>query len=375
MIKNADALAHQDDVSHMEAALTLARRSLGGVWPNPAVGCVLVNGRRVVGRGWTQPGGRPHAEVEALRCAGAASQGATAYVSLEPCSHHGQTPPCAEALVASGIRRAVIAVGDPDPRVSGRGEALLRAEGVAVTTGVSRAAAEELNAGFFLKVTQGRPLVTLKTATTLDGRIATSSGESQWITGGDARVLAHRLRAENDAVLIGSGTALADDPALSCRLPGMEHRSPLRIVLDGRLQLLPTSKLAQTAHRTPTWVMTSADATAVRRRAFTDKGVTVIDIETDHAGRLKPGAILSELARRGITRVLIEGGGAVAASFLSAGLVDRVAWFHAPKIIGGDGIAAAASMGIESLEKAPSFSRKSLREIAADVLEIYERVG
>lgn len=359
----------------MSAALTLARRGLGRVWPNPAVGCVLVNGRRVVGRGWTQSGGRPHAEAEALRRAASASLGATAYISLEPCSHHGQTPPCTEALIASGIRRVVIAVEDPDPRVSGRGEARLRAEGIAVTTDVSRAAAEELNAGFFLKVTQGRPLVTLKAATTLDGRIATSRGDSRWITGDDARIVAHRLRAEHDAVLIGSATALADDPALTCRLPGMESRSPLRIVLDGRLRLLPTSKLAQTARQTPTWVVTSTGASAVHRRALTAKGVSVIEIETDCAGHPDPGAVLSELARRGLTRVLIEGGGVVAASFLAAGLVDRVAWFHAPRIIGGDGIPAAASMGVENLEEAPFFFRMSVSEVAADVLEIYERVG
>ena len=359
----------------MSAALTLARRGLGRVWPNPAVGCVLVNGRRIVGRGWTQSGGRPHAEAEALRRAGSASHGATAYISLEPCSHHGQTPPCAEALIASGIRRAVIAVGDPDPRVSGRGEARLRAEGIAVTTGVSRAAAEELNAGFFLKVTQGRPLVTLKAATTLDGRIATSSGESRWITGDGARIVAHRLRAEHDAVLIGSGTALADDPALTCRLPGMENRSPLRIILDGRLRLLPTAKLAQTAHQTPTWVMTSTGGNAAHRRALTAKGVSVIEIETDRAGHPEPEAVLSELARRGLTRVMIEGGGVVASSFLTAGLVDRIAWFHAPRIIGADGIPAVASIGIEKLEEAPSFYRTNVSEIAADVLEIYERVG
>jgi len=359
----------------MSAALTLARRGLGRVWPNPAVGCVLVNGRRVVGRGWTQSGGRPHAEAEALRRAGSASHGATAYISLEPCSHHGQTPPCTEALIASGIRRAVIAVGDPDPRVSGRGEARLRAEGIAVTTGVSRAAAEELNAGFFLKVTQGRPLITLKAATTLDGRIATRSGGSRWITGDHARIVAHRLRAEHDAVVVGSGTALADDPELTCRLSGMESRSPLRIVLDGRLRLLPTSKLAQTARQTPTWVVTSTGASQVRRRALMAIGVSVIEIETDRAGHPDPGAVVSELARRGLTRVMIEGGGVVASSFLAAGLVDRLAWFHAPRIIGADGIPAVASLGVENLEQAPSFYRTNVSEIAADVLEIYGRVG
>jgi diaminohydroxyphosphoribosylaminopyrimidine deaminase / 5-amino-6-(5-phosphoribosylamino)uracil reductase len=359
----------------MSAALTLARRGLGRVWPNPAVGCVLVNGGRIVGRGWTQPGGRPHAEAEALRRAGSDARGATAYISLEPCCHQGQTPPCSEALIASGIRRTVIAVEDPDPRVSGRGEARLRAEGIAVTTGVSRAAAEHLNAGFFLKVTQGRPLVTLKAATTLDGRIATGGGDSRWITGAAARIVAHRLRAEHDAVLIGSGTALADDPALTCRLPGMENRSPLRIVLDGRLRLPPTAGLARTAHQTPTWVMTSTGADAARRQALAAKGVSVVEIEAGCAGHPDPGAVLSELARRGLTRVLIEGGGVVAASFLAAGLVDRIAWFHAPRIIGADGVPAASSIGVARLDEAPSFFRTNVSEIGADVLEIYERVG
>lgn len=375
MNTNADFRAHCEDVSHMNAALALARRGLGGVWPNPAVGCILVKGRRVVGRGWTQPGGRPHAEVEALRRAGSDSRGATAYISLEPCSHHGQTPPCTEALIASGIRRAVIAIGDPDPRVSGRGEARLRAEGIAVTTGVSRAAAEGLNAGFFLKVTHGRPLVTLKAATTLDGRIATRTGDSQWITGADARIVAHRLRAEHDAVLIGSGTALADDPSLTCRLPGMESRSPLRVVLDGRLRLLPTSKLAQTALQTPTWVVTLTGVDEARRQALTAMGVSVIELEADCAGHPDPRAVLLELARRGLTRVMIEGGGVVASSFLEVGLVDRIVWFRAPRIIGADGIPAAASMEIENLEDAPLFFRTSVSEVAADVLEIYERVG
>jgi diaminohydroxyphosphoribosylaminopyrimidine deaminase/5-amino-6-(5-phosphoribosylamino)uracil reductase len=364
----------EDDISHMRAALSLARRGLGNVWPNPAVGCVLVNRRRIIGRGWTQPGGRPHAEMEALRCAGADARGATAYITLEPCSHHGETAPCSEALIASGIHRAVIAVGDPDPRVSGRGEACLRASAVAVTTNVLRGAAAEINAGFFLKVTQGRPLITLKTATTLDGRIATSSGDSQWITGEDARTVGQRLRAEHDAVLIGSGTAMADDPALTCRLPGMEGRSPLRIVLDGRLRLSTSAKLVKTARQTPTWVVTSADANAERRMELEASGVRVIKIDAGPAEHPKPEAVVTELARFGVTRVLVEGGGEIAASFLAAGLVDRIAWFRGPRIIGGDGIPAAASMGVEKLAGAPTFSRTSVNVVAADLLEVYERV-
>ncbi|HEX5079092.1 MAG TPA: bifunctional diaminohydroxyphosphoribosylaminopyrimidine deaminase/5-amino-6-(5-phosphoribosylamino)uracil reductase RibD, partial [Geminicoccaceae bacterium] len=225
------------DRHFMAVALRLAARGLGSVWPNPAVGCVLVHGERIVGRGWTQPGGRPHGEVEALRRAGAAALGATAYVSLEPCAHYGRTPPCTMALLQAGVRRVVAATLDPDPRVDGRGIEQLRQAGVEVALGVGRAAAEALNAGFILRVRAGRPLVTLKLATSLDGRIATRRGDSRWITGEPARARAHLLRARHDAIMIGSGTALADDPSLTCRLPGLEERSPARVVLDRRLRL------------------------------------------------------------------------------------------------------------------------------------------
>ncbi|MFQ3623345.1 MAG: bifunctional diaminohydroxyphosphoribosylaminopyrimidine deaminase/5-amino-6-(5-phosphoribosylamino)uracil reductase RibD, partial [Acetobacteraceae bacterium] len=230
----------------MRAALALARRGLGSVAPNPAVGCILVREGRVVGRGWTQPGGRPHAETEALRRAGAEARGATAYVTLEPCCHWGRTPPCTDALIAAGIARAVVALRDPDPRVNGEGLDRLRAAGIAVTEGVLAAEAAELNAGFLSRIRAGRPLVTLKLATTLDGRIAAASGESRWITGAAARRLAHGLRARNDAVMVGSGTALSDDPALTVRVPGLVppgHPGPVRIVADGRLRLPLTSVL------------------------------------------------------------------------------------------------------------------------------------
>lgn len=253
----------------MRAALSLARRNLGCVWPNPAVGCVLVRDGKVVGRGWTGRGGRPHAETEALARAGPAARGATAYVSLEPCDHHGETPPCSEALIAAEVARLVVAVEDPDPRVSGRGLKRLRAAGidVEVAGGALAEQARDLNAGFFLRVREGRPLFTLKTATTLDGKIATRTGDSRWITGAGARAVTHWMRAEHDAVLIGSGTALADDPDLTCRTPGLEDRSPVRIVADGRLRLPPESRLVATARDIPTWVLTRADApTACRER-------------------------------------------------------------------------------------------------------------
>jgi len=233
------------DRAFMAAALGLARRGLGRVWPNPAVGCVIVRDGLVVGRGWTAPGGRPHAEAVALERAGDLAHGATAYVTLEPCAHHGRTPPCADALVRAGVARVVTALGDPDPRTAGEGHARLRQAGIAVAEGTGADAAEEVNAGFLKRVRHGRPLVTLKLATTLDGRIATAAGESQWITGPRARQDGHRLRAAHDAIIVGSGTALADDPGLTCRLPGLEGASPVRVVFDGRLRLSPESRIAR----------------------------------------------------------------------------------------------------------------------------------
>ena len=225
------------DRRYMALALALAERGLGNVWPNPAVGCVLVRDGRIVGRGWTQPGGRPHAETEALARAGDGAQGATCYATLEPCAHHGETGPCADALVQAGIARAVVATEDPDPRVAGRGNARLEAAGIGVTRGCMEEEARALNAGFLSRVEKGRPLVTLKLASTLDGRIATHTGDSRWITGAQARARAHLLRARHDAVMVGAASALADDPALTCRLPGMADASPVRVVIDGSARL------------------------------------------------------------------------------------------------------------------------------------------
>ena len=360
----------------MRAALGLARRGLGTVWPNPAVGCVLVLGDgadRVIGRGWTQPGGRPHAETEALRRAGRAAEGATAYVTLEPCDHHGATPPCSKALLEAGITRAVVAAADPDPRVSGSGIARLRAGGVAIHLGVCADEAAEVNAGFFMRVTRGRPLVTMKTATTLDGRIATRTGESRWITGETARAFVHRLRAAHDAVIIGSGTALADDPALTCRLPGLEDRSPVRVVLDGRLRLAPSSRLMETARETPTWLVTVEGGDKDRLSAYAGAGVEVIEAPPETGGSPALGWTLDELGRRGLTRVLVEGGGRLAAALLRSGLVDRLAWFRAPRLIGGDGLPAVAAFGVDSLSTAPGFARLAALAVGPDLLETYRR--
>jgi len=361
------------DRHHMGVALDLARRALGRVWPNPAVGCVIVRDGRVVGRGWTQPGGRPHAETEALRRAGDAARGATVYVGLEPCAHHGRTPPCAEALIAAGIGRCVVAVEDPDPRTAGAGIAALREAGIAVEVGVRAEEAARVNAGFFLRQQAGRPLVTLKTATSLDGRIATHGGESQWITGPEARARGHYLRAIYDAVLVGIGTAAADRPRLTCRLPGLEDRSPVRIVVDGRLRLPLTDSLVADARAVPTWLVTLPKGDAARRRAYTDSGVELIDVVPDADGRPDLATLLRLLGGRGLTRVLVEGGSHLAAGLLRAGLVDRIAWFRAPGVMGGDGIPTAAPFGVDRLADMPRFAREAVLETGADLLEIYGR--
>jgi diaminohydroxyphosphoribosylaminopyrimidine deaminase/5-amino-6-(5-phosphoribosylamino)uracil reductase len=359
------------DIAFMRTALGLARRGLGRVWPNPAVGCVLVKDGAPVGRGWTQPGGRPHAETEALRQAGAAARGAVAYVSLEPCSHHGQTGPCADALIAAGVARVVGAVEDPDPRVAGRGYARLEAAGVAVTRALLRDEAAALNQGFFCRVTAGRPLVTVKVASTLDGRIASHDGTSQWITGETARARGHLLRACHDAILVGGRTALLDDPELTCRLPGLAERSPVRVVADGHLRLPLTHRLVRSARRTPVWLLALPSADAARAQAFRDAGVDLLAVPADPTGNLDLAAALQALGGRGVTRLLVEGGGRITAALLAGGLVDRLAWFRAPTVIGGDGIPAAAAFGIDEPAQAPRFVREAVNELGDDRLETY----
>ena len=368
------------DQDYMRAALSLARRGLGRVWPNPAVGCVIVakSGvakNSVVGRGWTRPGGRPHAETEALRAAGSLARGATAYVTLEPCSHHGRTPPCADAPIDAGVTRVVSAMRDPDTRVAGNGHARLKAAGVQVDCGVCEADARRLNDGYLRRLLDNRPLVTLKIASTLDGRIALGNGDSQWITGPEARARGHLLRARHDAILIGSGTALADDPSLTCRLAGLESRSPVRVVLDSRLRLPLDSQLATSARETPVWVVTGNQADDSQREGPRERlsalGVDVLDVASDGEGRPDVAAVLKLLASRGITRLLVEGGGGVLSSFLRTELVDRLVWFRAGGIIGGDGLAAVAAMGVEDLARLRRFRRAAVAPLGADVMETY----
>ena len=366
-------MSGHDDAAHMRAALGLARRGLGNTWPNPAVGCVLVNNGQVVGRGWTQPGGRPHAETEALARAGEAAQGATAYVTLEPCSHWGRTPPCCDALIRAGVKRVVVAAGDPDSRVDGRGLARLREAGVVVETGLFQAEAVALNAGFSRRVTLGRPVVLLKLATTLDGRIATARGESKWITGPEARRAAHAMRARHDAMLVGSGTVLADDPDLTCRLPGMARVPLARVVADARLRTPLDARLVRTARSLPTWIATATGHKPAELAPYQQAGVEVLTVPRGKPAGLDLAALLATLAQRGITRVMAEGGAGIAAGLLRDGLVDRIAWFHAPGVMGGDGLAAVQPLPLAVLSAMPRFRRVASRPLGVDWLTEFER--
>jgi diaminohydroxyphosphoribosylaminopyrimidine deaminase/5-amino-6-(5-phosphoribosylamino)uracil reductase len=355
----------------MRAALALARRHLGETWPNPSVGCVIVGANgRVVGRGATAPGGRPHAETGALAMASAQASGATAYVTLEPCSHHGVTSPCADALIEAGIARVVAGIGDPDPRVSGRGLTRLRDAGLTVETGCLAAEVADLTAGFISRIERHRPLVTLKLATTLDGRIATATGESRWITGESARRATHRLRAEHDAILVGIGTALADDPDLTCRLAGSRRRPLVRIVLDRTLRLPPRSRLAATAQEDPVWVVHAPEASSERAQALRDLGVRLI---TTPAEPDRASAAVAALAAAGLTRILVEGGAQIAATFLQADVVDRLAWFTAPALIGADGLAAIAPLALASLADAKRFTPLHTRPAGHDMFALFAR--
>jgi diaminohydroxyphosphoribosylaminopyrimidine deaminase / 5-amino-6-(5-phosphoribosylamino)uracil reductase len=345
------------DDAHMAHALRLAARGLGNTWPNPAVGCIIVREGLVVGRGWTQPGGRPHAEVRALQQAGPRAAGATAYVTLEPCAHHGQTPPCAEALISAKVARVVTALTDPDPRVSGKGHAMLRTAGIAVTEGVLTPEATRLNAGFLKRVTQGLPFITLKLAATLDGRIATASGESRWITGPQARRKVHALRLAHDAVMVGSGTALADDPDLTVRDMGAQ-RQPVRIVMDRLLRHTPDSRLGRTAQVSPVWLVHGPDASEAARKQWVNTGAILLQTpEAD--GQLDLAPALRALAALGLTRILCEGGSTLAAALVRSGLVDDLALFSGAALIGAEGHPALGPLHLTALGDAP---RPTLRE-------------
>ncbi len=354
----------------MAHALRLGARGLGRTWPNPAVGCVIVRDGRVVGRGWTQPGGRPHAERVALAQAGDLARGATAYVTLEPCAHHGKTSPCAEALVAAGVARVVTALTDPDPRVAGRGHAILRSAGIEVVEGVLSAGAARVNAGFLRRVTAGLPFVTLKLATSLDGRIATAGGDSRWITGAEARRHVHMLRMTHDAVLVGAGTALADDPDLSVRDLGSPHQ-PVRVVMDSRLSHSPDSRLGRTAHAVPVWLLHGPVAPGAARAAWTAMGAHLVEAPVGQGGSLDARAALAALAGRGLTRVFCEGGGRLAAALVREGLTQDLAVYGGGVLIGAEGRAAFGPLTLDRLADAPRLSLRETRVLGADTFALW----
>lgn len=361
----------------MTTALALGRRGQGRVWPNPAVGCVIVRGDRVVGRGWTQNGGRPHAETVALAQAGKAAQGATAYVTLEPCSHHGQTPPCADALITAGVARVVVATGDPDPKVNGQGLARLRAAGITVQTGVCEEEARRDHAGFFLRVGAGRPLVTLKLAASFDGRIATATGESKWISGPAARHAVHQARATHDLVLVGGGTVRADNPRLSVRGMGPVPQ-PVRAVVSRRLSLPQDLAMLADDHGGPVWLIHDGalrHVPAAERDLWAKRGARLLPIDAARGAHLDPNAVLAALAEAGITRVFCEGGGQLAASLLSAGLVDRLIGVTAGVALGAEGRPAIGALGVEALDAAPRYVLSALKQVGADVIHEWETMA
>lgn len=365
------------DQRFMRLALALGRRGQGVTWPNPAVGCVLVRDDfgqlgegRIVGRGWTQLGGRPHAETMALAQAGKSARGATAYVTLEPCAHTGQTPPCATALIQAGVARVVIALSDPDTRVAGRGVEMLQAAGIKVETGCCANEAWIDHRGFLSRITARRPLLTLKLATSFDGRIATASGESQWITGGEARRFGHALRARHDAVLIGAGTARADDPTLTVRDIGVNNQ-PVRVVASQRLDLPFPSKLFETQNKASLWLVHGSQADMGRRDRFGSAGATMIEVGPDADGAVDPTQMLAALAAKGLTRVYCEGGGGLAASLLRAGLVDDLYVFTAGLGLGADARPALGDLRLAHLTDAPRMARVSVQAIGADTVTLW----
>ncbi len=358
------------DTRFMKMALALGRRGLGQCSPNPAVGCVITRNGRVVGRGWTQPGGRPHAETMALAQADTAARGATVYVTLEPCAHQGQTPPCAKALISAGVARVVVACRDPDPRVSGGGLQLLEEAGITVILGTCQDEAEAAHAGFFKRLEEKRPFVTLKLASSFDGRIATGSGHSKWITGPEARRAVHAMRLRHDAVMVGAGTARHDDPSLTVRGMG-DVRQPARVVVSRRLDVPLVSTLAKTADKTPVILCHGRDADAVLRQTWTELGATLLECKA-RGTQVDAHSALEKLADYGLTRVFCEGGGALAASLIEAGLVDELIGFTAGMAIGAEGLPSVGALGLGRLDGARRFRLKKTQAIGPDLMHVWQ---
>lgn len=361
------------DRRFMRLALALGRRNLGRTWPNPSVGAVVVSQGRIVGQGVTAPGGRPHGEPQALAMAGEAARGASLYVGLEPCSHHGHTPPCTEAIIATGIVRLVSAIEDPDRRVAGRGHATLREAGLIVETGLLREEAFRDHRGHITRVTKGRPSLHLKLARTADGFAAPANPERLHITGGIANGAVHLWRAHADAILVGIGTVRADDPALTVRLPGMEAWSPTRVVLDSTLRLSPSAHLVRGAKVVPSLVVTTRKAPAHAKRMLASLGVEVLTVAADAAGRVDLPAALTLLAERGFTRLACEGGPRLADALAACDLLDELTLITGPATLGAAG--GLPALGPHLAERIES---GHLREVEAhrfgpDRAVLYER--
>lgn len=360
-----------EDHQFMTHALALGRRNQGHCWPNPAVGCVIVKEGRVVGRGWTAIGGRPHAESQALQRAGALAAGATAFVTLEPCAHQGQTGPCCDALIAAKVARVVIGAPDPDPRVAGRGVAALKAAGIEVVEGVEAEAAAWDHAGFLNRILRGRPHIALKMAASFDGKSAMENGESQWITGPLARRWVHGMRARYDAVLVGGGTVRRDNPNLTVRDIGIE-RQPVRVVVSNGVDLPETHHLAQTANSVPVWICHGPKADIARLQAWQKLGAVLIECRADK-NNVNLKDVAQRLAQKGLTRVFCEGGGALAAALLKEDLIDELIGITAGLVLGARAQPVIGDLPINHLKEAKRFVAHKAHAVGPDLLQIWRR--
>jgi len=359
------------DERYMRLALALGRRNLGRTWPNPAVGAVIVKDGVIIGRGWTQDGGRPHAEVEALRRARKLAQGATMYVTLEPCAHHGKTPPCADAIIRSGIARVVSALEDPNPEVAGQGHERMRAKGIAVEVGPCAEEARRDHAGHITRLTQGRPYVTVKLAISADGKAGLPGRKPAPITNKTARDRVFQMRACSDAIMVGIGTVLADDPQLTCRLPGMFERSPVRVVIDEKLILPLSTSVVATVRETPTWVFTSRRPSQIAEEILQEKGCKVFRVD-ESGDQLDLRQVLKVLAEQGITRLMLEGGPILAASFVENDLVDEAVLLHGVKSVGVSGIDPLEGMPLDTLTG--RLNSIGSEKLDVDTIETFVRV-
>ena len=357
-----------NDNEYMQMALTLAGKGCGYVSPNPMVGAVVVNAGRVVGQGYHQFVGGPHAEVNAINDAGAAARNATLYVTLEPCNHFGRTPPCTRKILEAGIKRVVVATQDPNPDVAGGGNTFLISRGVDLVCGVEQDAARRLNESFIKFVRTGKPFVILKIASTLDGRIATRTGDAQWVTGESARAYVHQLRHAMDAIMVGVGTVEADDPQLTTRLENGQGVDPVRVVLDTSLRMPEKARMLHQASQAPTWVVCGPDAPAAARKRLKAEGAAIVQTPVKE-GRIDLDALMLHLGERGVTSLLIEGGAQVAGAALRAGVVDKVTFFYAPKIYGGDdGVPICGGRGPDLMGESLAVSQIELDRLGDDIM-------